>query len=145
MCANVDKQPTLHLLQVISSLEAYWTESYLHMQDFPAAEFGSLPLPESISFEDDPGFELELDLRPCASLEPGDGPALPSAQYLQSSQSIELAQRNVNMPTCTVLDGWSFHSTFPSDATSSMQPIAKQKPVSAISWYKLQFHKCCWS
>ena len=43
------------------------------MQDFSAADFGSLPLPESICFEDDPGFGLELGLRPCASLEPGDG------------------------------------------------------------------------
>lgn len=46
------------------------------MQCFSAAEFGSLPLPESISFEDDPGFGLELDLRPCVSLEPGAFPAL---------------------------------------------------------------------
>lgn len=46
------------------------------MQGVLAAEFGSLPLPESISIENDPGFELELDPRPCASLEPGDGPAL---------------------------------------------------------------------
>lgn len=74
------------------------------MQDFSAAEFGSLPLPESIRFEDDPGFGLELGLRPCASLEPGDGPmphalcpmlyaALHSAQYPGNFQVVSLPKK----------------------------------------------------
>lgn len=42
------------------------------VQGYSPAGFASLPLPNPISFEDDPGFGLELGPRPCTSLEPGD-------------------------------------------------------------------------
>lgn len=46
------------------------------MQDFSAAGLRPLPLPEPIRLEDDPGFGIELDPRPCISLESGDCLAL---------------------------------------------------------------------
>ena len=41
------------------------------VQGYSAAAFASLPLPETLNFEDDPGFGPELDIRPSVSLEPG--------------------------------------------------------------------------
>ena len=71
----------------------------MHIQDFSAAEFGSLPLPEHISIEDDPGFGLELDLRPCVSLEPGESPCAFYTVSLKLS-TCKLARRNASMLTC---------------------------------------------
>ena len=47
------------------------TIRFLRLQGFSAAGFASLPLPETMAFEDDPGFGLELGARPSLSLGPG--------------------------------------------------------------------------
>ena len=125
----------------------------MHMQDVLAAEFGSLPLPESISFENDPGFELELDPRPCASLEPGDGPALLASAQPLKLPSCEVDQRNASMPTCTddgkdqawhfgMFDDWSF---VPSPVMPlTRQRVAEHKSASFDSWYQAKtISNCC--
>ncbi|KAL3143120.1 PSII 6.1 kDa protein [Trebouxia sp. C0009 RCD-2024] len=82
-------------------------------QGYSAAGFASLPLPEPLSLEDDPGFALELDLR-CKSLEPEAKRGKWSVPNQQAAHSDE-----VSPVTC-----------FPSRAAEQSKPSVGNSPMS---------------